>query len=831
MVNASQTSNVGLPWIQPAGDITEANIPFLTIAAIPFTRYKPGSSYLKPLLDVSNLQTSITTTFAGVLSLLVSQQMLQPAADNITGNLRYVEDRLHAQKTPSVVITVLLLFCLSLTIILILILPTKVTPTNPNSISGMARIIGPVPEMRVFGQMSLKRAKENICDQDFKSVRTVPEHLRQQNYTFNIISSAAARNEAPEKNEKAKDNKNSKSEETAESKHEREPKAKSWCPYTLRAWVRASSITLCLAIIVTLELLQQKSDRSNGLVAIRSRGSGQFWATVVPATALTGLTLLYSSIYFNVALLAPYHLLATKSGTTAKRSIASDYLGNTPLFTIPPAVRQGHIATCASAFAAVFAAFLTIVVSGLYTVQSHSFAVATTAQRNDSWNVTWPFAESDGSAAQVLQFITWRNLSEPQWTYDDLAIPTMSLYGHSAGSADQEKLTITLPVRRAALECEATKPADNVISISPGTYGSTVIYSNVTNTCFGRPGNQLPFLFTVTHSLASYAGNIKQLSFHPQGTSATALYPEASFSFANPDNSSCPSLAMMFGSFPASDSTLNETGSYSSSPPQNFTSPDANATILACTQLIYELDARVTFLLPQLAIDLSNPPVPNEASKRRVGGTYQFPIVAPLGSTFGVRSYNTTFKNDVSNRLGSFFAAIVHGKDGIPAHELAGEENIPRLIDAVSKMYGRYMALVMSRKMRSSEPPETTSQSIAVTISQREDRLIQHRGAKIGLQVLLATMIFCGTVSWATMWKVRILPHSPSSIVGVACLLRERSFWGANRQKMWTKDQVFKLRAGYDRRVGIYAASGEIEPLVDTRPAAKSGVKKKAATF
>jgi preprotein translocase subunit SecG len=162
-----------------------------------------------------------------------------------------------------------------------------------------------------------------------------------------------------------------------------------------------------LATIVTLELLQQKSDHSNGLLAIMSRESGQFLVTVIPAAALTGLTLLYSSIYFNIALLAPYHHFARESGTTAKRSITSDYLGNIPLFALAPAVHQGHVATCASAFAAVVAAFLTIVVSGLYTVQPHSFATATTVQRNDTWNVTWPLAESDGSAAQALQFITW----------------------------------------------------------------------------------------------------------------------------------------------------------------------------------------------------------------------------------------------------------------------------------------------------------------------------------------------------------------------------------------------------------------------------------------
>ena len=81
------------------------------------------------------------------------------------------------------------------------------------------------------------------------------------------------------------------------------------------------------------------------------------------------------------------------------------------------------------------------------------------------------------------------------------------------------------------------------------------------------------------------------------------------------------------------------------------------------------------------------------------------------------------------------------------------------------------------------------------------------------------------------MWKVRILPHSPSSIVGIACLLRGRSFWAASQRKTWAGDEVFKLRPGYDGSVGIYAVGGEIEPLVDSDLVPKGGVNKKAATF
>jgi hypothetical protein len=96
----------------------------------------------------------------------------------------------------------------------------------------------------------------------------------------------------------------------------------------------------------------------------------QLWATVRPALALTGLALLYSSIYTNIALLAPYHPLTSKTEATANRSIATQYAGSTPLFAMLPSMRQDHVSTCVSAFAAMVEAFLTIVVSSQYYTQT-----------------------------------------------------------------------------------------------------------------------------------------------------------------------------------------------------------------------------------------------------------------------------------------------------------------------------------------------------------------------------------------------------------------------------------------------------------------------------
>jgi hypothetical protein len=78
-------------------------------------------------------------------------------------------------------------------------------------------------------------------------------------------------------------------------------------------------------------------------------------------------------------------------------------------------------------------------------------------QRGGNWNVTWPRGDSDGSAGQVLQFTTWRDFSEPQWTHDDLVFPTVSISNFGGHFTNRERLTVALPARRAVLDCMANQ--------------------------------------------------------------------------------------------------------------------------------------------------------------------------------------------------------------------------------------------------------------------------------------------------------------------------------------------------------------------------------------
>ncbi|KAF2134561.1 hypothetical protein P153DRAFT_380376 [Dothidotthia symphoricarpi CBS 119687] len=793
VVNASR--NAPLPWVEPSGNITEGNFAFLTLAAISFTKSNPGNSYLKPLLDVQTLSNSVSNTFAGIFSLLVYDQMLRPQRDYIQGNSHYSEDRLHVKKLPTVMIVVMFLLCLISTTILLFVKPVDVVTYDPNSIVGIATTLGPIQVANILDQPHFKSAIQALKGHKLYSTTPASRHSRVHGTRFDIIVDPSFQDE----------------ELNVNNGGSGYPKRSAWwCPFTLNIWVRVVAILLCLATTVVLEILQRNSDHSHGFAEVTLTGNGHFWVTVVPALWMTGIALLYSSIHFNIALLAPYHTLTSKSGATARRSIITDYLGSTPLFILFQAIQKRHLATAISAFAAILGAFLTIFVSGLYTTEPFTTNVDFEVQRGDEWNVSWPFAEGDSSAGQALQFITWRNLSEPQWTYNDLAFPSIYLPNYAENATLQEKITTALPARRAVLNCTAVGPADNVVSVS--SYGSAMIYTKVLNTCSGGPGKELPLRISKLDIPTSYGGSISQLLFDPRGTSATSLDPNPDHPSYNSDDQACPSLSFFFGSF--QNVPVQPETNYTS-PPLNLSSTEAKITTLACAQMIQELDTRVTFLLPDLSIDTSTPPLPDESSMRYIGGVYQFPVVAPLQSTFDVLSSNTTFKTDTFD-LGTFFAAVVYGKDGIPAPEIVGEENIPRLISGVSDMYGRYMAQVMSRKMRTLINPNGQNQTSKASLTTQKFRLVQHPEAKVALQALLGVMMLCGILSWATMRRVKILPHDPCSIAGTACFLAGREFWGEDAtgsKEHWLEDQVFRLEMRGDR-FGIYAGNAESGRLV-----------------
>jgi hypothetical protein len=108
-------------------------------------------------------------------------------------------------------------------------------------------------------------------------------------------------------------------------------------------------------------------------------------------------------------------------------------------------------------------------------------------------------------------------------------------------------------------------------------------------------------------------------------------------------------------------------------------------------------------------------------------------------------SLNKSFKDEIPTRLGTSLAAVMHGEHRISAAKLLADED--RLSGAVSKMYERYMALFMARKMRM----YVGERMFKGQLLRPEARLKMSSHAKFGLQVLLGIFTVCGLASLCAM--------------------------------------------------------------------------------
>lgn len=366
--------------------------------------------------------------------------------------------------------------------------------------------------------------------------------------------------------------------------------------------------------------------------------------------------------------------------------------------------------------------------------------------RLDGFRTSWDGnSYSDKCAAGVLGFLSWQNLSDPAWTYDNLVFPSFNVTENATSIAKEGKrASAVIPARRATLKCNIAHPPkttiiDGDLWIDPGALGS----------CTWN-GTSIPYVISSINDLSSQAfiGAINQLN-HSEHMA----------------KGGCPSLSFYLGSF---------------GPPQTYLSDDITA--FACTQHVQEVSTRVSLFLPGLELDLSNPPVPDESTARYVpndrgnnSNAFDYPVAFPIASAFIPATKGSTFSIP---GLDHFYTAIMYDKDGIPGQELVGQENAPRLINATIKLYSRYMAQVMSLKMRESLNSSThASPQIQAVLYSEKLRLVQNSGPKIALQVILAIMFICGALSWMTMRLSDLLPHDPCSIAGIATLLSGSRLW------------------------------------------------------
>lgn len=261
-------------------------------------------------------------------------------------------------------------------------------------------------------------------------------------------------------------------------------------------------------------------------------------------------------------------------------------------------------------------------------------------------------------------------------------------------------------------------------------------------------------------NITNFGGQLNLLSETKTGANVVGIYPNHPPQL---NEAGCHSLVFFFGAFPPTIPDSNDNF--------NLSSSESVVTTLACRQLIQEVDTDIELLSVSMTMSPSRPPVPREETVRYVNSgaamssnVQEFQVMYPIDSQFFPVTddpYQSALLRSFDG-LDNFYKAILLTTDVREPSELVGEKNIARLANVTSKMYGRYMAQVMSRIVRTSGSEELRPAFLEHT----EMRLVQNSKPKLALQILLAVMTVCGIAAWALLPASKLLPHDPCSIAG-----------------------------------------------------------------
>lgn len=713
--------------------------------------------------DAMSSAASTVFTYAGIQ--VANAFLISDTTEDLQGEISTLTTRLQISSLASLAMVSGLLIAAIGAIVLVSVRAQDVVTHRPGPIGSMAMVLRDSPSFNVLlsncGESKLEQISRILSTFTFQSI-----HNGTRTGSTSIV---------PQPRDSVK-----KTELLSEEK------VTWWRPLPLHPCIFTLISLFSISVIITLEVLQHVSQRTDGITSILTPDSFlvTFGTRFVPSTVFIFIAILYDSIEFNVAMLAAYSRL--KAGKAkGKPVITHALLGRFSLESLGFALWNKYWETSFATLAAFLGSFLTIVASGLYTIESLPGPSPVTARRVDRFDPTWSDSvNDDGGAAISLTNFALLNLSFPSWTNSELALPELQLSPEDfaqINSSSEPSFTVQVPAVRGELQCAILSMEDMVVDVPyVDTYGGTLVVNGST---------PIPPLCDVGTSTVSWSSRQEIADFHENYSllgQIIDLHPgDRNFSFGEftqplQDNSppGCPSLAFTFGNYSVQED-LSLTG-------KGLEAPPTWITTMSCTQLMAEIQTDVTLSIPDFTVISA---LPDESTAKYLvsGGDGQiaFPwrpqlhfeleVIIWDGNItyggFGSPSVVQEYDN-VNYEVDGFFSLLLHHSNKVNPEDLLGRNRQEQLLNAIQGQYRRYMAQVANKKMRvpiaTNTPPEIYT---GTWMNTNRGVLRQDRRSKLALQIILAVMFTCGIASYILIDTGEVLPHDPCSIAGLASLL------------------------------------------------------------
>jgi hypothetical protein len=450
---------------------------------------------------------------------------------------------------------------------------------------------------------------------------------------------------------------------------------------------------------------------------------------------------------------------------------------------------------------ALLGSVLCVISAGLYTIESIAVPYQTTLRTVGSFNLNWNEQVDDVRDNLIVNLLEYHNASYPNGTYEEIVYPLISFENTDPESQkllrqDRTSMKVKVNVMRPSLNCTLVPTSHVSVSVEsmyskinvtavmdvPESCQHAGVFQGYTQLHLGTTSADGGF--QTLSQYPSYSGSLVGTSpVRPDGTWGTSItyYPEG-----------CPSLGLVWGAY------------------TNGTNDPWNISAFVCSQYVEEIPATLSFIVPDMILDESNPPVLIESQSRVVGRTQFDPGYLALHGLDGPHDCGTLDGQPLNqpNMDGFFSAAVCGASSNISQTDLGDPQRREEIFDAAHHVYRLIMAQMINSLMRINESSDSTSspQQVSATIfNTNRLRIKQNNISKIILQSLLAGMLVCFLGSNALMDMRSTLPHNPMTLAGSMSLLAGGELCEESKNQAESFEDFENELKGYKFRLGWWA--------------------------
>ncbi|KAJ2971719.1 hypothetical protein NQ176_g7551 [Zarea fungicola] len=367
-----------------------------------FMTMKAKTDTIGAFTDPDMLKNTATSVYKGMAAQTMHLLARQPSEKAVEGTIVYPGQKLVAYLISTIFMSVFLGLSAIMSFALVFIAPRAVVPHRPGSLASMASIMATSPLLR-----------QVVAGAGKSSASGLRQQLNEFRYKTVISSTPSSfRLDAIRQNE------------TEAIRADRKAISKSswWHPTASHWWFLALTLIIPLAMIGALEGIQRISDKNEGFLSVNNSGA-TILTTFVPAAVLLVFASMYGKFATMAAVFAPFTALR-KGRASAGRTMHFNVLGRSLPVAFFRSVKAWHFAVAILLIGNFVAAFLSIVVSSLYSVVEYDRPEDMTIHRMDNFKLeNAKLALQDNHATSMDSLIRYAGLNYSQWTWEGLAFP------------------------------------------------------------------------------------------------------------------------------------------------------------------------------------------------------------------------------------------------------------------------------------------------------------------------------------------------------------------------------------------------------------------------